>query len=73
MSNLMSEGQSWAKYYSLFQVEFEIFRGKIGLCLQYKSCGLFFLLLSFYPYKEQPNPIFRALDMARLVGIGQTV
>ena len=62
MGNLMSEGQSWAKHHSLFQAEFEIFRGKIRLCLQYKSYRDFFL--AFHPYKEQPNPTSRAPNMA---------
>ena len=30
-------------------------------------------MLTFYPCKEQPNPTSRALDMAWLVGVGQTI
>ena len=41
MGNLVSEGPFWEKYYSLFQAEFENFRGRTGLYLQHKSCKAF--------------------------------
>ena len=42
IGDLVNTGQFWEKYYFLFQAEFEIFKDKTGLCLQHKSCKVFY-------------------------------